>query len=141
MDSGDENNNRIVKYRDELILTFHKSQETFEKQFSYICAGTLSLSVIFIDTIVKKFGESKNKFLIGIGWVLLIVALLINLISHLKSAQFTNQAIKEINENNYDQLQIEKRHRKIVRLNYYSVSNLIIGIFFIMLFIFLNVIL
>lgn len=34
----------IEKYREELIELLHKSQDSFEKQLSYISAGSLALS-------------------------------------------------------------------------------------------------
>lgn len=138
-DKDFESEKRILEYRNELNLVFYKSQDTFEKQFSFISAGTLSLSIIFIENLVKNFEVSKCKSVIGIGWLSLVIALLLNLISHLKSAEYANMAIKEINEGLYNPMDIQVRNRKIVLLNYWSIGIMILGIGLIILFIFLNI--
>ncbi|OQP62908.1 hypothetical protein A3860_26735 [Niastella vici] len=132
---------RILAYRDELNIVFHKNQESFEKQLTFIAAGALTLSIAFIKDIVKTFDHSSYKGLLGWGWGALVVTLLANLISHLVASNNANKAIKEINENDYEPQRIECRNRTIVKLNWTSVFIMIIGIALIVSFIIINTLL
>jgi hypothetical protein len=129
---------RIYAYRDELNIVFHKSQDSFEKQLSFISAGALTLSIGFIKDIVKEFNHAEFKGLLGWGWAALVVTLLINLISHLIASRNANRAIKEINEKEYDPEKIERRNKNIVMINWASVIIMIIGISLIISFIIIN---
>ncbi len=59
---------KIEAYRLELKETFHKSQDIFEKQLSYISAGALGLSVGFIKHIVNPIKDSSHKWMLLSGW-------------------------------------------------------------------------
>lgn len=133
-----DENNLLRSFRDELVTIFHKSQDTFEKQLSFITAGSLGLSVGFIKDIVKPFESSSYKGLLGWGWTVLIVTLLLNCISHMLAARFANTAIKEINEDNYEPDKISLRNKKIIRINWFTVIGMIIGIALILIFITYN---
>lgn len=137
----EKTNDPLHLYRNELNIVFHKNQEAFEKQLSFIAAGSLTLSVGFIHDIVKNFEKSSNKVLIGIGWTLLVLTLLVNLISHMIAARNANTGIGEINLNKYDPLKIEVRNKRVVRMNWVSVILMIIGISLIILFIIINTLL
>lgn len=132
---------RIHAYRDELNIVFHKGQDSFEKQLSFISAGALTLSVGFIKDIVKNFDHSSYKGLLGWGWGALVITLLVNLISHLIASSNANKAIKEINESDYEPDRIESRNKKIVYINRVSVFILVIGIGLIISFIIINTLL
>ena len=132
---------RIYAYRDELNIVFQKGQDAFEKQLSFISAGSLTLSVGFIRDVVKDFEHSSYKGLLGWGWGMLVITLLVNLISHLIASQNANKAIKEINDNDYEPERIECRNRRIVKINWGSVIIMIIGIALIVSFIIINTIL
>jgi hypothetical protein len=101
-----ENENSLDKYKEELTKVLDKSQDTFEKQLSYISAGALAISMTFIKDVVK-FDNAEDKQLIIVGWVLLVLTLLVNFISHLISSNFINKAIDEINLDKYDDTKLE----------------------------------
>lgn len=132
---------RIHAYRDELNIVFHKGQDSFEKQLSFISAGALTLSVGFIQDIVKDFDHSSYKGLLGWGWGALVVTLLVNLISHLIASNNANKAIKEINDSEYEPDRIERRNKKVVDINRASVLIMIIGIGLVISFIIINTLL
>jgi hypothetical protein len=132
---------RIHAYRDELNIVFQKSQDSFEKQLSFISTGTLTLSVGFIKDIVRDFDHSGYKGLLGWGWGALVATLLINLISHLIASNNANKAIKEINNNAYEPDRIERRNKKVVNINWISVIIMISGIGLIISFIIINTLL
>jgi len=136
-----ENVNLITSFREELITIFYESQESFEKQLSFITAGALGLSVGFIKDIVNPFKASGYKGLLGWGWGLLVLTLLLNCISHLLAARYSNSAIKEINENKYDPEKINKRNIKILFINWGTVGIMILGIGLIVSFITYNTLL
>jgi uncharacterized BrkB/YihY/UPF0761 family membrane protein len=132
---------RIHAYRDELNIVFHKGQDSFEKQLTFISAGALTLSVGFIKDIVKDFNHSSYKGLLGWGWGTLVVTLLLNLISHLIASSNANKAIKEINNGDYEPDRIERRNKTVVAINIASVVIMIIGIGLIISFIIINTLL
>jgi membrane protein insertase Oxa1/YidC/SpoIIIJ len=131
----------IGEFRDELLTLYHKSQETFEKQLSFISAGALGLSLAFIKDIVPSLSTARYKGLLGWGWAFLILTLLLNCVSHLLSAKYANQAIKEINENDYEPDRIAKRNKKIIDINWFTMATMIVGITLIILFITINTLL
>jgi hypothetical protein len=137
----DEEVNRLNSFREELITIFHKSQDSFEKQLSFVSAGALALSVAFIKDIVQPFKDSAYKGLLGWGWGLLVLTLLLNCISHQSAARNANKTIKEINEGKYDPEKPTKRNRGVVRLNLLTIITMIIGIGLIMSYIIFNTLL
>ncbi len=130
----------LNKYRDELVILLHKSQDQFEKQLSYISAGSLTLSVGFIKDVVKNIGSAKYKWLLQFGWILLALTLLVNCISHIISASKHNKTIDEINNelngnDTYDHNQIKIRYKQIEFLNWATIGLMIVGILLIILFV------
>src|SRR5687768_5136591 len=102
-------------YKLELITLLHKSQDAFEKQLSFISAGSLALSIGFIKDIVKNIGEADCRWLLVIGWILLACTLLINCISHLRAADLHNKTIEDINADRYDDKVITDRYKEVGR--------------------------
>ena len=132
----------IQDFRKELLDVFHKSQETFEKQLSYIAAGALSLSIGFIQEIVKPIKTSHNKWMLILGWGALIFTLLINLISHFIAGWHAKQGAKEAaNFEKYDENKINRRGRWITGMNIATVATLTGGILLIVWYIVINAIL
>ena len=131
----------LNNYRDELITIHSKSQESFEKQLSFITAGALGLSIGFIKDIVKPFIESSYKGLLGWGWGLLVLTLLLNCISHLLSARYSNKTIKEINDGGYEPSIVNKRNNRVSCINWVTTGTMIIGITLIVYFITYNTLL
>lgn len=131
---------KIDDFRKELKELFHKSQDTFEKQLSFISAGALALSVGFIKDIVDPIKLSRCKWMLLTGWGLLIFTLLLNLISHMLAGRYAKKGAKEAEdpEGTYDPVIIDKRAEKIECLNFTTVATLACGIVFIVLYITLN---
>jgi len=129
----------LIKYKEELITLLHKSQDSFEKQLSYISAGSLALSIGFIKDVIKNISIANHKWLLSTGWILLGVTLLINCISHIRAADLHNLTIKNIDEGKYDQLIVRKRHTEISYVNWFTVGTLATGIFCIIIFVIINV--
>lgn len=133
----------IRTYGQELKELFHKSQDTFEKQLSYISAGALALSVGFIKDIVIPIKTSSFKWMLLAGWGLLILTLLLNLISHMLAGKYAKKGAKETEdiENAYDPVKIDKRARRMECINWATVGMLAGGIILIVLYITFNAIL
>lgn len=75
------------KVQDDLLRIKEKSEDDFEKNIIYIAAGTLVLSLTFIEKIVDLGSSGGIMFLI-ISWILLSITLLGNLVSHQISSLF-----------------------------------------------------
>lgn len=130
--------NVLEEYKAELISTLHKSQEAFEKQLSYISAGSLALSMGFVKDVVRDIHKSGYRGLLMVGWVLMAMTLLMNLVSHLLAARLHSKSIAEINAGTFDSVKSDKRFIPIKRLNWLSVATLIAGILLIIIFVMYN---
>ncbi|MCW3074270.1 MAG: hypothetical protein JWP69_1339 [Flaviaesturariibacter sp.] len=129
----------LIEYQSHLKELVNKSQESFEKQLSYISAGSLSISMGFIKNVVGELSKSKYEgFIIG-SWSLMGVTLLINLLSHVFTSNCHNKTIEEIGDGQYDYINALCRHNDIKKLNYVSIATLILGIAFLLIFISLNI--
>jgi hypothetical protein len=127
------------KYRDELITLLHKSQDAFEKQLSYISAGSLALSIGFIKDVVTNISAANCKWLLVGGWILLGITLLLNCISHIRAADLHSRTIDEINHKRYDEKRISKRYKEVGYLNWVTVGTMVFGIIAIIIFVSINV--
>ncbi|MBS1521578.1 MAG: hypothetical protein JST50_11310 [Bacteroidetes bacterium] len=128
----------LEDYKIELLKVYEKSQDSFEKQLSYISAGGLGLSMIFIEKIVKNVGLSNCKWLLALSWILLGSTLVINLISHSVSAKSTYKTLTDIEENNFDIEKVKRRIRSINILNNCSIFTLLMGILLLIVFVTIN---
>lgn len=129
----------LVTYRKELVDLLHKSQDAFEKQLSYISAGTLTLSIGFIKDVVKDLAGAGSKWMLALGWVLLIATLLINLASHITAAKKHNETIKETYDpSKWDADTVRGRYKWIQHINWFSLLTLIIGMLLITIFVIKN---
>lgn len=134
---------QIKAYGQELKELFHKSQDTFEKQLSYISAGALALSVGFIKDIVHPIKDSNHKWILLAGWGLLISTLLLNLVSHILAGKYAKKGARETEdiEKAYDPIKIEKRAKRMDSINWTTVGMLAGGIILVVLYITCNAIL
>jgi len=132
----DEN---IIKYSDELRVIIGKSYESFEKQLNYISAGTLGLSMIFIENVVNDLSLTHSNFLIIISWISLGLTLISNLISHIYTSWVHGMTLSEIINNNYKFEKAEKRNNYIKYWNIVSIGLLILGIIFLISFVSTNI--
>ena len=128
----------LKDYKKELIKVHEKSQESFEKQLSYISAGGLSLSMIFIDKVVKNIDQSNYKWLLALSWILLGITLVVNLISHSISAKNTYKTLEEIENDKFNYEEVIKRHKSGSRINDFCTYSLLIGILLLISFVTIN---
>ncbi|WP_337967217.1 hypothetical protein [uncultured Flavobacterium sp.] len=128
------------EFRTAVYETKSKSQDDFEKYINLIGSGGLGLTIAFFDKIVQ-INIAIYLILIVIGWFLLAFTLLINLISHYKSIQYSDRTISEINDKEYDEIltNVGKRNKTINILNGISLFSLISGVSLIILFVILNI--
>lgn len=129
----------LLKYKEELTMLLHKSQDTFEKQLSYISAGSLALSIGFIKDVVKDINTANHKWLLNFGWAFLGITLLVNCISHIRAAELHNKTIDDINKGKYDDKLVTNRFKEIGYVNWSTVITLIIGIASIIIFVSINI--
>jgi hypothetical protein len=130
---------QLLDYQLHLKELVTKSQESFEKQLSYISAGSLSVSMAFIKNVVGELNKSSYESFLILGWSLMGITLLINLLSHVYTSNCHNKTIEEIREGRYDYTIALCRHKNIKRFNYSSIATLISGITSLLLFISLNI--
>jgi len=125
------------KKNNEEIL--QKSQEDFEKQLSFISAGTLGISMFLIEKVIKDLSNASNKWLIISSWCLLGFTLVGNLISHFLAVQFNYRNIKEIDNDKYSYNKSVCRNNIIQACNIITLATLLIGIIFLILFLSINI--
>ncbi|MCV9934440.1 hypothetical protein OIU80_19340 [Flavobacterium sp. LS1R47] len=127
-------------FRNAVYETKSKSQDDFEKYINLIASGGLGLTIAFFDKIVQ-IDIAIYLFIIVLGWFLLALTLLLNLISHFKSVKYNELTILEINDKEYEKvfINVEKRNRIINRLNGISLISLITGVLLIIIFVTINI--
>lgn len=130
---------QLQDYKLELKKVYEKSQDTFEKQLSFLSAGALGFSMFFVEKIVNDFNLSKCKWAIISSWLLLGGTLIINLVSHLLSARNNYKTILEIDNDSYDPEKVNKRIRTINRLNWITIFMLLFGILLFINFVLFNI--
>lgn len=108
----------------------NKSDDDYEKNVSYISAGTLVLSLTFLEKIVKLETSTGISFLI-LSWVLMGLTLGINLLSHQLSSLFAEKSYDENAEKRLEAKAIVANIRfrnKIIRfLNFVTTATLFLG--------------
>ncbi|MDT3404266.1 hypothetical protein [Mucilaginibacter terrae] len=134
-----------------------KSEDDYEKNLVYIAAGTLVLSMTFLDKIIKVDNASGVVFLI-LSWGLLALTLLGNLVSHQLSSAFHSECrllyaacSVELPENaSPDQVTIHNEteakadarldqcNRIMVQINWSTTISLFVGIAFLVTFCSIN---
>ena len=129
---------QLANYKIELLKTHEKSQESFEKQLSYISAGALGLSMVFIEKVVKNVNQACYKWVLILSWIFLGLTLVVNLISHLLAAKYAYRTMDDIEHGLYDYDKAAKRNKFIILLNAFSVISLLIGILSLILFVTIN---
>lgn len=130
---------QLELFKADLKKTLEKSQDSFEKQLSYISAGAFGVTMAFIDKIVGKLSLSTGKYLIILGWLFLGCTFIINLISHIVASKYHFKTIEDIDSGKFDSLKATRRIKRINTINFASVVTLMIGILFIIIFIGKNI--
>jgi hypothetical protein len=111
-----------------------KSEEDFNKNIVYIAAGTLVLSLTFIEKAVT-LSTANHIWVLTIAWAFLGATLFINLVSHQISVHFIRRCKKDIRayeENRLTKEQCETRNERRrnweLALRWISIVTLFIGI-------------
>jgi len=93
--------NALSDYRQSCKETLTRSEETFEKQISFISSGALGFTVLLVDKLFTNFSSTKWKLILIIGLTFLVACLTINLYSHIVAANNKRNNIDEIDEEKY----------------------------------------
>ncbi|MEO8794267.1 MAG: hypothetical protein ABI390_02310 [Daejeonella sp.] len=125
-------------YKLELIKIYEKSQDSFEKQLSYLSAGALGLSILFIEKTVTDISTSTFKFFLAGSWILLAITLVVNLISHSISARNSYKTINDIETDKYDSEKAEKRIKQVNKINNLTITTFLLGILALIIFVIIN---
>jgi hypothetical protein len=111
-----------------------KSEDDFEKNITYISAGTLILSLTFIEKIVPLSNSGYIGLLIW-GWAMLALTLVVNLGSHLLSSYYSDKCREEFEKEHAKCNENLRRRNKIIRIiNISTLCTLLLGITFLILF-------
>lgn len=71
-----------------------KSEDDFEKKITYISAGSLAISLTFIEKIVP-LKDSTEIWLLICSWIFLAFTLLLNLLSNLYSSHIMDKSLDD----------------------------------------------
>ncbi|WP_149242980.1 hypothetical protein [Dyadobacter sp. 32] len=118
-----------------------KSDDDYEKNVTYISAGTLVLSLTFLEKIVKLETSTGISFLIA-SWVLMGLTLGINLLSHQLSSLFAEKSYDENAEQKFEAkvivANIRSRNKVIRILNFVTTATLFLGMATLIIFCSIN---
>lgn len=135
---------KIPEEKDKIRAGFYssidKSENDLEKKITYISAGALALSITFIEKIIHMT-YAEYFYLLIIGWILLSLTLAINLISIFISRKLTMKSLKDFDNEVEETVlinNIAKRNNLISNMDLISLINLLIGIFFVVIFCSIN---
>ncbi|WP_144888641.1 hypothetical protein [Lacibacter cauensis] len=129
---------QLEKERELLANIKDKSDDDYEKNITYIAAGTLVLSMTFIEKIVT-LNKSNSIWILIFSWSVLVLTLLTNLISHQLSSLFHENTINEYDESNPKMLtNIKSRNRIIRRINWSTTFGLTLGLILLVIFCSIN---
>jgi hypothetical protein len=127
-------------YQNAVAEVLCKSQDSFEKQLSFLSAGSLGISMLFIEKVVKDVGHAQNKSLLILGWIFLALTLFVNLLSHLVSALCSYRTLKECRDGVKDYRKRGRERTKVITfINWFTLGLLIMGITLIIIFSSINI--
>ncbi|MGL4585328.1 MAG: hypothetical protein ACRCVU_20420 [Flavobacterium sp.] len=140
---GKKKNRDIEKawedYKIAVNNTKAKSEDDFEKYLNLLATGGIVLGFTFME---KIFSLTTISYIytILVGLICLVFTLVLNLFSHYKSIEHSNQIINEIDNKAYDDLVINtvKRNKILSYLNKLSVGLFFLGTILIMIFVIKN---
>jgi hypothetical protein len=132
---------KLEAYRLELLKLLDKSNESFEKQLTFISSGALGISMAFIKEIVGDLSKARMEGLLIGSWLLLALTLLVNLLSHTIAHNLHSLTAGDINLNgdNYNYKKAIARNKTINYINYGSIVSLIAGLVLLICFIYQNI--
>ena len=124
-------------YRVSLEHAISGSEDDFEKNLVYLSAGSLVLSIGFIEKIVPMDNAKYTGFLI-VSWCLIALTLLLNLASYLISADNGTKAREDLDNDVFDYKErydkLKARNKKIRKVNWTSYSLFSLGIISIIIY-------
>ena len=129
------------KALEDLLRIKEKSEDDYEKNIIYIAAGTLVLSLTFLEKIVNLNESSAVWFLIW-SWVLLSLTLLGNLVSHQLSAYY-HEKYRLLyadckDDTTLPDLKLKKYNGIMLKLNWGTTGTLFLGIVMLVTFCSIN---
>lgn len=130
---------KLKDYAKELKTTIEKSHDAFEKQLNYISAGSLGLSIAIIEKVVKDLNLTVHNWILISSWSCFVLTLTSNLMSHLYASKVHTKTVNEIYNKNYSNSKRLKRDSIIGSWNFCSVTLLLLGLFFQLIFIAINI--
>jgi len=131
---------QINQQRQSVQNVIDQIETDFEKKITYISAGSLALSLTFLDKIVQ-LDSAEYYFILVSGWIMLALTLSINLISILLSRKMAVKSLEEYDSNMITQTHlrnVKKRNNIIGVLDFSSLMSLLVGIFLIITFCSIN---
>ena len=129
-------------YRQQYEKARAESESEIDNYIKYLAGGALVISLTFIGNILPtgKGVNTKDIWLIISAWVLLVIALVVNFISHFLTIRNSRKAVDEIDDGSKDWIKnVKKRNKAITVLNYIAAILSILGVIGITLFVSLNI--
>ena len=130
---------QLEEYKKNLTEVYFKSQEEFERRLSFISASGFGASVFLIENVVGKLTEASYNWILIISWIMLGATLLLNLLSHMISANKSWATLNDILNNQYNERIALERQSLVKFLNYCCIGLLCLGLIFLILFFTLNI--
>ncbi len=130
---------QLKDYAKELRTLIDKSNDAFEKQLNYISSGTLAISMIIVEKLVKDLKIASEKWLLILSWILLGATLISNLLSQIYTSKLHGRTLLEIDDDRYNFSSAKKRNRNINRWNFFSIILMLLGIIFQIIFLSKNI--
>lgn len=133
----------ILDYRKSIENNKIRSENDFEKHINIFAGIGVFVSLIEFN----KIGScTTNRICLLLCVICYVITLLINLISVRKSINDSNYILEEIGYNDIEKLEsecflreLERKNNIIETLNDISVSSLIVGVFFFIIFLVINI--
>lgn len=131
-------------YRASLEHSISGSEDDFEKNLVYLSAGSLVLSIGFIEKIIPMDNAKWAGFLI-VSWCLIASTLLLNLASYLISAENGTKAREDLDNDILDDKtryeKVKSRNKTIRKVNWSSYILFSLGIISMIIYCSINVVL
>lgn len=135
----------ILNYRNSIEANKNKSQDDFEKYINLLASGGLVISLTILEKITDKSISISCICLFFLSILCFTITLLLNLISHRKSIDDADYILDKVGYDNIENLedeafitQLKERNETIENFNNLSIYSLIAGVFFIFIFLGIN---
>jgi len=130
---------RLEKYRADLVDTLRFLNEAYDKMLVTLAGGALALSMVFLSDVASIENTSREGWLV-FGWIAFVVSLACVLGRILSGIEAYRHAIRQVDEGTIDEQQGKSPPARISRtLHVASAVSLIAGFLGIAVFIYHNV--